>query len=204
MTLRPQEFRSGCMVEVFHIIDGGRMSDLRQDVANAGSSATILGVICLLLGMFALFAPGFTGESLMIALGILTLGGGVMRAIWAFGAGSFWSGVGRFLIGVLTIIAGVLMLSSGMFTAAIITTVLTVYLVSDGLSEVIIGFQNTGRGGWFWWVLAGVVSVILGIMVWAGYPDLGVFTLAIFVGIKLFWMGIMLLVGGSTLSAAAK
>jgi uncharacterized membrane protein HdeD (DUF308 family) len=53
-------------------------------------------------------------------------------------------------------------------------------------------------------VLGGLVSIVLGVMIWRQSPLAGVWVLGLFVGIKLVFAGIMMLTLGGAVKAVAK
>jgi uncharacterized membrane protein HdeD (DUF308 family) len=53
-------------------------------------------------------------------------------------------------------------------------------------------------------LFGGIVSVLLGIMIWAQFPLSGVWAIGILLGIKLFFVGLIMLVGGSAMRSMAK
>ena len=54
---------------------------------------TTFGVIALILGVLAMLAPGITGLSLSILLGLFVTVAGFLRIFWAFGASSLGKGL---------------------------------------------------------------------------------------------------------------
>jgi len=169
-----------------------------------GKSMTVFGVIAIILGMFAMMAPGLTGLSVVMILGGIVLVAGVVRMIWAFQAGSFGKGLLMFALGGLTAVAGAFLLANPLFAAATLTLMLVFYFVVDGIVEVVAGFQLGFGSGWGWLLFGGIISVLLGIMLWRQYPLSGAFAMGILIGIKLFFVGLIMITGGSAVRSAAK
>ena len=51
--------------------------------------------------------------------------------------------------------------------------------------------------GWGWLLFAGIVSVLLGVMLWSQFPLSGIWALGILVGIKLIFSGIVIVASGA-------
>jgi len=176
-----------------------------NDVAHKGGTRmTTWGVITMLLGVFAMFTPMLTGFSLLLLLGVVVMAAGILRMIWAFKAGSVGRGMLMFVLGLLTLAVGLLLLVNPVFAAMSVTILLTLYLVVDGVAEVYAGVQRKPEAGWGWLVVGGVVSVLLGVMIWRQSPLAGVWAIGLFLGIKLFFVGLMMMTVGSTLRGMAK
>jgi uncharacterized membrane protein HdeD (DUF308 family) len=176
------------------------MNNALDSVKSGGTSMSVLGVIAMILGMLCMVMPGITGLSVMTMVGVLVLAAGLVRMFWAFKAGSFGKGLLAFLLGVLTLLAGVALLANPLFAASLMTILLAIYFIADGIVEIAAGM---GRSGWL--VFAGIVSILLGILLWRQFPMIGgVFAIGILFGIKLFMVGLIMVTGGSALRSFAK
>lgn len=180
------------------------MSELAEVAKTGGKRMTTMGVIAIVLGMLALLAPGLTGFSIVMLLGVLVLLAGIVRMIWAFQAGTAGKGLLMFLIGALTLVCGIALLANPIFASGVLTILLTVYFLVDGVAEILAGMQARPAYGWGWPVFGGVVSVLLGIMIWAQFPLSGAWAMGILLGIKLFFVGIIMITSGSVLGSLAK
>ena len=167
-----------------------------------GKRMTTYGVIAIILGMLAMLAPGFTGLSIAMLLGGLVLISGIVRMIWAFQSGSLGRGLWMFAIGGLTLLCGIALLAHPLFASGVLTIVLAVYFIADGISEIAVGFGRLEDGGG-WLLFGGIVSVLLGGMIWAQYPLSGAWAMGTLLGIKLFFVGLAMINGGSAVRAMA-
>jgi len=55
-----------------------------------------------------------------------------------------------------------------------------------------------------WMLFGGVVSILLGIMIWRQFPLSGVWAIGTLLGIKLFFVGLIMVTAGSTVRSVAK
>jgi len=165
-----------------------------------GKKMTTLGIIAIVLGLLCMMAPVITGLSIALLLGILVLAAGVARVIWAFQSGSVGQGIWKFVLGGLTLICGLMLVLNPVFAAGVFTIVLALYFIIDGVSEIAAGTST--RQGWL--TFAGVVSILLGVLLWAQFPLSGPWAMGILLGLKLLFIGIIMLMGGSTVRSLAK
>ena len=168
-----------------------------------GINVSVFGVIAIILGMLALLSPGFTGIAIMTFLGILVLAGGIVRMIWAFKADSIGMGILVFAIGLLTLLAGIALLANPVFAAGVLTIMLVIYFIVDGIFEIISGFQARPESGSGWMIFGGIISILLGIMLWKQFPLSGPTAVGILLGIKLFFIGIIMVTSGSVINEVA-
>lgn len=180
------------------------MNELKEAAKSGGNLMTVFGVIAIILGMLAMLTPGLTGMSVIIMLGVLVLLGGIVRIIWAFQAGSFGKGLLMFAIGGLTLLCGIALLANPLFASGVLTILLAAYFIIDGIFEIVAGIQLRPGSGWSWMLFGGIVSILLGLMIWGQFPLSGVWAIGILLGIKLFFVGLIMIMGGSAVRSMAK
>jgi uncharacterized membrane protein HdeD (DUF308 family) len=164
-----------------------------------GKRMTTFGIIAIVLGILAMVAPVLTGMSIALLLGLLVVVGGVVRLVWAFQAGSLGEGILKFLLAGLTLVCGVLLVVNPIFASGVLTILLALYFILDGISEIAVGMGS--RRGWF--IFAGVVSILLGVLLWAQFPLSGAWALGILLGLKLIFIGLIMIMGGSAARSLA-
>jgi len=166
-----------------------------------GKRMTTLGIIAIVLGVLCMIAPIITGLSVALLLGILVLTAGVARSIWAFKEGGVGKGgILRLLLGVLTVFCGLLLVINPVFAAGFLTILLSLYFIFDGLVEIAAG--SSSKQGWL--TFAGIVSILLGVVLWTGFPLSGPWVLGVLLGLKLLLIGIIMLTGGSAVKSLGK
>ena len=173
------------------------MNELKEAAKEGGKNMTVFGIIAIILGIFAMLAPGLTGISVAILVGVIVLVAGIVRIIWAFQAGSLGKGLLMFVIGGLTLLCGIALLANPLFASGVLTVMLAVYFILDGIFEIVASVQLHPRAGWGWMLFGGIVSIWLGIMIWRQFPLSGVWAIGILLGIKLFFVGLIMVTGGS-------
>jgi len=164
---------------------------------NAGMSIG-LGILLVILGIMAMGSPLVTGVAVSMMAGAFLFVGGVFRCIYAFKARTWGKGVLAFVIGALTLIAGILMMARPLYAIGTLT-------LADGIFELAHGFQLRPLSGWGWTAFSGVISIVLGIMIWSQWPLSGGWAIGILVGIKLLFAGWSLIgIGMAAKSLAAE
>lgn len=164
-----------------------------------GNSVTACGIIAIVMGIFAMLAPGITGFSILFLVGLLVTLTGAARLVWAFTLGNFSKGIMMFSIGLLTLICGVAMLANPAFASGLMTILLTAYFIIDGIIEMTTGLMMRPLPAWGWLVFGGIISILLGIMIFNQYPLSGALAIGILFGIKMFMIGLIMIAGGSSL-----
>ncbi len=159
---------------------------------NSGHAIAV-GFILLLMGFLAMGSPLVAGVSVAMMVGIMLIIGGFGHLVFAFKTGK---GLFAIVLGVLTVVMGGYMVSNPGVALASLTLFLAIYLVVSGISEAMLAFHARPANGWGWALFSGILSVLLGAMIWGEFPLSGVWAIGILIGIRLFFSGLSLIMLG--------
>lgn len=172
-------------------------NELRQAAQSVGKNMTAFGVVSIILGILAMLSPLLTGLSIAMLLGFLVVVGGLMRMVWAFQSPTAGQGVLKFALGGLTLACGIALLAHPLLASGVLTILLAGYFIADGASEIAAGYSVGIRTGGAWLLIGGLISILLGFMIWSQFPLSGAWAMGTLLGIKLFCTGLIMITGGS-------
>jgi uncharacterized membrane protein HdeD (DUF308 family) len=147
------------------------------------------GVISMLAGVIALGSVVMATESAVFIVGIMMLVVGVVEIFTAFNARGWGSFLLWLLLGALYVFAGYICLQNPFQAAVWLTLMLGVALIAGGLVRIFLATQMKHGTPWGWVVFSGILSVLLGLMIVAKWPASSFYTLGIFLGIDLIFIG---------------
>ena len=156
----------------------------------------IISVIIIILGVLSIVLPSYSGIAITVVLGILLVIGGALRTTFAF-ITTAWSTVFlRLLFGLVMFIGGIWIIANTDMGTEMLTIVLAVIFIIDGIQQVIFAFSlmPVGAGGIV--LLGGILSILLGILIWAKWPASSEWAIGVLVGVKLMFDGFALLTLG--------
>jgi len=165
---------------------------------------TVLGLMLMVLGVLAIAAPLAVGTSVILMIGVLVLIGGIIRLVWAARSPSGSERNLWFIIGGLMALCGIVMLARPGVASGFLTILLAIYFIADGSFEIIGSFQVKPAEGWGWMLFGGIISLLLGILIWRQFPISGALAIGVFLGIKLILSGLMTLMVGATARSILK
>jgi uncharacterized membrane protein HdeD (DUF308 family) len=165
--------------------DAGLVDGIKK---NAGLTV-IIGIITLIAGFLAISSPFIAGVSITILVGAMLAISGVSQCFLAFKAGAFGRGLMVFVVGVLMTITGVYMMNQPVAGLATLTIILMSYLLATGALEIIVSFQLKPASGWGLELFNGIVTLLLGIMLWRQFPLSGGWAIGVLFGIKMIFSG---------------
>lgn len=179
-------------------------SGLLDGIKRNARLAVIMGVIMVICGILAILSPLAAGASVMMFVGILLAIGGIAQCVLAFQAGAFNKGLLIFVAGALTAIVGFYLINKPLSGLAVIAFFLAVYFIVTGIFELVGAFQVRPAEGWGMMLFNGIVTLLLGIMIWSQFPLSGAWAVGILFGVKLLLSGASLIVIGRSVRGAAK
>jgi uncharacterized membrane protein HdeD (DUF308 family) len=145
------------------------------------------GVLLILVGIEALAAPYFAAlvAAFWVAWGLVF--GGVAELISAYSSSEnrLW----KALLGLLYLFAGIYILihpGSGLLALALMLA--WVFLV-QGVISIFGALQLRPLQGWGWWLVDGVITLLLAFLIFSGWPQDSVRIIALLVGIALIISG---------------
>lgn len=149
----------------------------------------VLGICLLILGIIALVDSVTVTVVSTLFFGWVLVIAGIVEAIQSFRH----RGSGRLLLhvlnAVLAIVVGVMLLRHPVQGALIFTLLLAVYFVVAAVFRIVMAFNLHGVPGWGWMLFDGIVTLILGILIWAQWPVNGLWVIGLFIGIDLIVVG---------------
>jgi uncharacterized membrane protein HdeD (DUF308 family) len=147
-----------------------------------------LGILLVILGVFAAGASVFTTLVSVILLGSLLVVGGVAKIIYSIWLRR-WSGfIPNLLVGILYAVVGGYTLMHPAASAVALTLLIAILFLISGIfrvaSSLSLQFEN-----WGWVLFSGLISIALGAMILAEWPQSGLWVLGLFIGIDLIFSG---------------
>lgn len=169
------------------IIHGPLLFGLDEARAARGWSLG-LGILLIIAGTLAVFSTFSATLATVTVLGVLLLAGAVIQLIHAFRAGR-WSGFFlNLLAGILYGVAGFYMVANPMVSALTLTLFLSMFFIVIGVFRIVAAMA-VRHPSWGWTLANGIISVALGAMIWAQWPEASLWFIGLFVGIELMFSG---------------
>ncbi|MDX2230605.1 MAG: HdeD family acid-resistance protein [Leptolyngbyaceae cyanobacterium bins.349] len=154
-----------------------------------------LSIILIVLGIVALFVPVFASVTFTLVMGWILLFTGVVQIIKSFRSRpvrGFWLNL---VVGAMYAIAGLLILFNPIAGTLTLTAILGTLFIVEGIYTIIMAFKAKTGGEFSWLVLAnGIITLILGILVWNRFPFSALWLIGVYVGISILMSGFSLLV----------
>lgn len=153
----------------------------------------LLGAISLIGGFLALANPfAATFAAVLLAAWTFLLFGAlqIIQAFQMRGWPGFWWAL---LFGILTFLVGISLLINPLAGALSLTALVAILFIIVGIVKLVYSSSLRPLSGWGWGVVSGLLSLVLGVMILAGYPWSAATVLGILLAIELISNGVFLL-----------
>lgn len=147
-----------------------------------------LGIAFIILGFLAV------GSSTLVTLGSIIFLGSLLFVVGVVQIGLTpsvrqWSGFFiSLLAGLLYTVVGLIMIIHPAASAVNLTLLMAVFFLVGGIFRIV-SAASMRFEHWGWAVLSGVIKSILGLLIWLGWPDTGLWVIGLFIGIDLIFFG---------------
>jgi uncharacterized membrane protein HdeD (DUF308 family) len=169
----------------------------------AGNLSIGLGILLLILGVIAIAFPFASSLAAAIWVGwLLVIGGAVLlaHAIRGRHESGFWL---KLFWSIVYLVAGILLLASPVSGVLTLTLVLAVLWIVEGATAIALAFRLKPARPWGWVLFDGIITAVLGLLIWIGWPGNAPWLLGLFLGISLLATGISVLLFGWALRAGS-
>jgi uncharacterized membrane protein HdeD (DUF308 family) len=136
------------------------------------------GIFAILVGIVSVAWPGVTVGAVVILFAVYAFLAALTDTMRAFSSGRAGPVFGYLLLAALSVIAGIAALAWPDITALVLTVWVGAWALVTGIIEVALTFrQGQTAGERAGWILSGLVSIALGIVLFIR-PDVGAVSLA--------------------------
>jgi uncharacterized membrane protein HdeD (DUF308 family) len=162
---------------------------MRETVKRHSLLYLVQGGLMVLAGILALVYPAMASFAAVFLLGCVLIGSGVVQGINLIDAREvphFWL---QLVSVVLSVIVGVLLIRHRAAGLLVLTLLLLVYFMVEGISKVIFSLTIRPFPNWGWVLASGIVTILIAFYLWASLPVTAIWLLGLLLGIQLICEG---------------
>jgi uncharacterized membrane protein HdeD (DUF308 family) len=148
----------------------------------------LFGIVLVLLGSFAIVASQIATLTTVIVFGWVLLIGSVFQMVEAFTTRRLGGFVLSILVSILYFVLGLFTIRHPGAAAAGLTLVVAAALMIGGALRIVISIADRFHN-WAWVLLNGVITLVLGIMIYNRWPGDTEWVIGLFVGIEMIFCG---------------
>jgi uncharacterized membrane protein HdeD (DUF308 family) len=162
---------------------------MRETVHQHSLLYLVQGGLMFLAGLLALIYPAASSYAIVALLGWLLIFSGFVQgmSLWdARNVPQFWLQLVSML---LSVMVGVLLIRHRGEGLMVLTLLLLVYFMIEGISKVIFSLTIRPFPNWGWVLASGIVGILVALYLWSNLPVTAIWLLGVLLGIQLISEG---------------
>jgi uncharacterized membrane protein HdeD (DUF308 family) len=159
-------------------------------VRHASTGSVVWGVLLIVFGMVAIGSPLAAALAVNVVVAwLIALAGGVhlLLAFRAHGAGSV---IWKALVGIAYLCFGIYMIVHPLLGVASLTLLLASLFLVEGILNIVLFFKMRPVHGSTWVLMDGIITLLLGLMIYMQWPSSSAWAIGTLVGISMIFSGV--------------
>ena len=139
-------------------------------IKRASGWSIALSVLMIILGIIAMLAPWEFGIVVARIIGWVAIFNGVAQIIYGIRTHSGARTVLEVILGLIYVVAGIYLLMHPVGGLLALTLFLASFLIAYGVFALMLAFQMRPLQGWGWVLFNAIITILLGVLIWAHWP----------------------------------
>ncbi len=159
-------------------------------VRHASTWSIIWGVLLIIFGMLAVGSPFVAAVAVNVVIAWLIVLAGVVHLIVAFQAHRTGSLIWKLLVGLAYLFFGVYLIIHPVLGVVSLTLVFASLFLVEGILNIVLFFKMRSMQGSSWVLVDGIITLLLGLMIYLQWPFSSVWALGTLVGVSMIISGV--------------
>ena len=159
-------------------------------VRHASTWSIVWGVLLIIFGMLAISSPFRAAVAVNVVIAWLIILAGVVHLILAFHAHRSGSLIWKLLVGVAYLFFGVYLIMHPVLGVASLTLALASLFLIEGVLDIVLFFKMRTMRGSSWVLVDGIITLLLGLMIYLHWPSSSVWAIGTLVGVSMIISGV--------------
>ena len=157
---------------------------------HASTWSIVWGVLLIVAGMLAIGAPFLAAVAVTALIGWLIVFAGIVHLAIAFHSHGAGSVIWKLLVGLAYVCFGLYVIMHPVIGLASLTLILASLFLIEGILQVILFFKMRSLQGSNWMLIDGVITLLLGLLIYVQWPSSSAWAIGTLVGISMIMSGV--------------
>lgn len=154
------------------------------------NNSLIIGILLIVLGIASLILPQVSTLVTETWIALILASSGVAKLVYAFQTREQGGFIWKLLLGTLYIATGAMLFFYPLTGVLTLTLLLGSFLLTEGVFNLILAFRLRPQQNWTWVLVDGIVTLVLGAMIWFQFPFNAPWLIGTLVGVSILFSGI--------------
>ncbi len=159
-------------------------------VRSASTLSTLWGVLLIIFGVLAVGSPFIAAVAVNVVIAWLIVLAGVVHLSVAFHKREAGSLIWRLLVGLAYVFFGVYLIARPALGVVSLTLVLATLFLVEGILDIVLFFRTRPLQGSSWVLIDGIITLLLGLMIYAQWPSSSAWAIGTLVGVSMIISGV--------------
>jgi uncharacterized membrane protein HdeD (DUF308 family) len=159
-------------------------------VRSASALSAVWGVLLIIFGMLAVGSPLMAAVAVNVVIAWLIVLAGVVHVAVAFHKREAGSVIWRLVVGLAYVLFGVYLFARPALGVVSLTLVLASLFLIEGILDIVLFFKIRSSQGSSWVLIDGIITLLLGLMIYAQWPSSSAWAIGTLVGVSMIFSGI--------------
>jgi uncharacterized membrane protein HdeD (DUF308 family) len=156
---------------------------------HASGWSILSGVLLIIFGMVAVGLPFLAALAVNVFIAWLIMFAGLVHLILAFHAHGAGSLIWKLLVGVAYLMFGAYLIWHPVLGIEALTLVLASLFLIEGVLDIVLFFKMRSTPGSSWVLIDGIVTLLLGLLVYVRWPSSSGWAIGFLVGVSMIISG---------------
>jgi uncharacterized membrane protein HdeD (DUF308 family) len=148
-----------------------------------------LAIVLIIFGILAIALPLVSSIGVALVIGWMAIFAGIAQFVHAFQSKGIGPILWKVLVAVIYVVAGFSLIARPAAGVAGLTLVFAVFLFAEGITDIVAYFATRKSGTSSWMLLDGIITLVLGLLIWNRWPSSSLWVIGTYVGISMIMTG---------------
>ncbi|MBF2000665.1 MAG: DUF308 domain-containing protein [Synechococcales cyanobacterium C42_A2020_086] len=149
-----------------------------------------IGILLVLLGIAAIALPVASTIFVETWFALILVSAGAAKLVYAFQTRNSGGFLWKVLLSILYTATGVMLFINPRTGILTLTLLLGSFLLTEGVFELILAFRLRPQPNWTWALGNGIITLLLGAMIWFQWPFNAPWLIGTLVGVSVLFTGV--------------
>ncbi len=165
-------------------------TDVSTEIKKGTNGPLLIGVLLIVLGIVGIALPAISTIFAETWFALILVSAGAAKLVYAFQTRNDGGFIWKLLLSLLYIGTGLMLFAYPLTGVLTLTLLLASYLLTEGVFELILAFRLRPQQNWTWALTNGIVTLLLGGLVWFQWPFDAPWLIGTLVGVSILFSGI--------------
>jgi uncharacterized membrane protein HdeD (DUF308 family) len=167
-------------------------NDIKKDagIKKNTNRSLIIGALLIVLGIVAIALPSVSTIFAETWFALILISSGFAKLVYATETRHQGGFIWKLLLSGLYIATGIMLFVNPLTGVLTLTLLLGSFLLTEGVFELILAFRLRPQQNWTWVLGDGIITLLLGAMIWFQWPFNAPWLIGTLVGVSVLFTGI--------------